>query len=115
MHDGSEALLLDLPTQIKQLLPHYQILESRTMSAIAAAFGLPEGFHHHPEIAKADRASLSDEIQNVHGIDPISWGKLPAEHNFTKGVMNQTRTEKSCVRVFIREFEKYEARAKRAT
>lgn len=113
LHDGSEALLLDIPTQIKQLLPHYQMLESRTMNAVATAFSLPEGFHHHPEIVKADRDSLSDEIQNVHGIDPLSWGKTPAKHNITRAVMNQTKTEKSCVRLFIREFQKYEARIKR--
>jgi hypothetical protein len=112
LHDGSEALLLDLPTQIKQLLPHYQMLEARTMDAIATAFGLPRGFQHHPEIEKADKTALSDEIENVHGIDPSSWGKIPSEHKFIANIMAKTRAEKSCVKVFIQELEKYEVRTR---
>jgi hypothetical protein len=108
LHDGSEALLLDLPTQIKQLLPHYKLIEDRTMDAIAVAFGLPTGFHHHKRIAEADRVALSDEIENIHGIDPASWGKQPAKHGFIKGIMARTKTEKSCVKLFIQTLDKYE-------
>ncbi len=59
MHDAAEALLGDVPSPLKAMLPDYRALEARTARALARRFALPEVLP--PEVHWADRAMLTLE------------------------------------------------------
>lgn len=61
LHDASEAYLTDLPRPVKYLpeLAGYRALEQRTMSALAAAFGLVKDPPHW--VKNADKLALRSE------------------------------------------------------
>lgn len=59
LHDASEALLGDLPSPVKALLPDYRALEQRVMETMSRRFGFP--WPLLPEVKHADRMALEDE------------------------------------------------------
>ncbi len=57
LHDAPEAILGDVPTPLKRLLPEYEVIENRMANAVALAFGFPSAdVFHHPDIKAADAA-----------------------------------------------------------
>jgi 5'-deoxynucleotidase YfbR-like HD superfamily hydrolase len=64
LHDASEAYLLDIPSPLKERLPGYKEAEAQAMANIALAFGLPIGFHEHPEVKAVDKRALQYEWRN---------------------------------------------------
>jgi len=59
LHDASEALLGDVPTPLKYLLPEYRALEKRWEAALWSQWGW--GPEMPPEIKVADRIALATE------------------------------------------------------
>lgn len=81
MHDAAEALIGDVSTPLKMLLPDYKRIESRIEAVVFARFGLPLQL---PQCVKeADRFLLRTEQRDVMGADTHSW-------NFTAGVQPLT-------------------------
>jgi len=74
LHDASEAYLLDMPSPIKALLPHYKALEENMMRVIAKKYGFE--YPLHPLVKMADRNALEAEELNFRG------GSLGRKVNF---------------------------------
>ena len=63
LHDATEAYLGDIVKPLKNLLPEYQLLETRLWKVIADKFGLP---HQMTPVVKAtDRRALSTEHRDL--------------------------------------------------
>lgn len=72
LHDASEAYLADVPTPAKRLMPDYYALEKKVMTAVAAKFGLKDGFQHDDDVAVADSNMLFLERDAMID-DQIEW------------------------------------------
>lgn len=71
LHDASEAYIVDVPRPLKPYLSDYQDAERRVMTAVCERFGLPEPW---PDTVKeADRAILTDEMQQNMAAPPMPW------------------------------------------
>lgn len=82
-HDASEAVLHDLASPLKKLLPDYQEIESRIQESILKSLGVrpaPESL-----IAEADQCLLEEEMAVVFsddlGQDRI-WSSMRSYHLF---------------------------------
>jgi len=71
LHDASEAYLVDVPRPVKPHLAGYYDAEKRVMDAVCDKFGLPKEFAQ--EIHDADRAILTDEMQQNMKPAPVVW------------------------------------------
>ncbi len=85
MHDASEAYLLDMPTPIKNHLPHYKWYENNLMLTIAEKFGFE--YPLNSDLKKIDKDLLILEWDNMVDIDNpefISWTPKKAKKEFLK-------------------------------
>jgi uncharacterized protein len=109
LHDASEAYIADIPTPAKRLMPDYYVVEARLMSAVARAFGLPDGFQHEDVVKEADltmlfweRDAMIDKdiewlIEDQHPGGTIQerfptwrpWNSTEAANNFYAEVVSQ--------------------------
>lgn len=62
LHDAAEAVLGDVSSPLKSLLPEYKALQDRWESALAERWGVPL---HGPEIKAADRLAYSIEVRDL--------------------------------------------------
>lgn len=62
LHDASEAYFIDMPTPIKNALPHLAVIEDGIHKAIAAKFGFQYPFSD--EVKAADKLMLEYEWEN---------------------------------------------------
>lgn len=74
LHDAAEAYLVDVPRPIKPFLVGYAEMEARIMAAICARFGLETSMP--PEVKAADRAILTDEMQQAMAPPPSPWSTV---------------------------------------
>ena len=70
MHDCAEALIGDIPTPLKEILPDYQRLEHQVEQALFARFKVPLRLHDevqklHNEVKRADLAMLVRELDTL--------------------------------------------------
>lgn len=78
LHDAAEAIVGDLPTPIKQLLPEFSKIEHQIAAAIFRAHGLPEQL---PDSVKhADRVALATERRDLMPTDGVDWGGARWHH-----------------------------------
>ena len=70
-HDASEAILVDMPTPVKALLPEYRVLENTIQQSIAAHFGARHPKPHLVELA--DRKMLATERRDLMPDCGIEW------------------------------------------
>ncbi len=85
MHDASEAYLLDMPTPIKNRLPHYKWYENNLMLTIADKFGFE--YPLNPDLKKIDKDLLILEWDNMVDFDNPefkSWTPKKAKEEFLK-------------------------------
>lgn len=73
-HDASEAILVDMPTPVKALLPEYRILENTIQAVLAMKFGASHPKPHAVEIA--DKVMLATERRDLMPTCPIEWDIL---------------------------------------
>lgn len=85
MHDATEAVMNDMASPLKQLLPCYKAIEERNEAAIFQTFGLPH--HLSPEVKKIDLIMLGTEKRDLmpRGADDDRWVMLQGVEplNFT--------------------------------
>lgn len=74
LHDAAEAIVGDLPTPIKQLLPEFSEIEYRIAAAIFRAHGLPEQLPD--SVKRADRVALATERRDLMPTDGVAWEVL---------------------------------------
>jgi 5'-deoxynucleotidase YfbR-like HD superfamily hydrolase len=63
LHDAAEALLGDVATPLKVMLPDYKVIEHRVEAAIAKKFGT--SFPMLPEVKVVDTRMLKTEVINL--------------------------------------------------
>lgn len=84
-HDASEAILVDMPTPVKALLPEYRVLENTIQCAIATHFGARHPKPHQVEMA--DRTLLATERRDLMPACSIEWeilrGVTPLQETIT--------------------------------
>lgn len=94
MHDAPEAVLGDVTTPLKQLMPDYKKLEERVTDAFAGWFDLPKSMS--PEVKVIDIRMAATEKRDImppgewemlRGIDPYDfeieiWGHERAYHEW---------------------------------
>lgn len=74
LHDGSEAILIDMPRPIKRDLADYTEIEDRIMRAMAARFDFD--WPVAPEIKDLDNSILNDEVAQNMAPPPAPWRQL---------------------------------------
>jgi len=67
LHDGAEAILTDVATPLKAMLPDFKVIEKRIEAAIFKRFGLL--FPMHSSIKQADLKALATERRDL-----TPWG-----------------------------------------
>jgi 5'-deoxynucleotidase YfbR-like HD superfamily hydrolase len=109
LHDATEAFLGDITKPLKQLLPDYMKLESRTERAIFERFGLPPELP--AEVKHADMVMLATEQRDlmpahddvwerIIGIEPLRDKLFPWANQTSKGA-------------FLREFRRLTSKQER--
>jgi uncharacterized protein len=71
-HDDSEALMSDIPTPLKRLLPDYTKMELTVQSCLNKKFGLSELAHQDERIKQADMTMLFLERDAMID-DKVRW------------------------------------------
>ncbi len=85
MHDASEAFLLDMPTPIKNRLPHYKWYEHKLMLIIAGKFGFEYPLNHDLKVIDKDLLILEwDNMVEVDNAEFVSWTPKKAKKEFLK-------------------------------
>lgn len=67
-HDDAEAVLGDVSSPLKRLLPEYKVIERRVEAAMRAQFGLPA--IESPEVKHADLRMLATEKRDLMWVRP---------------------------------------------
>jgi hypothetical protein len=73
-HDDVEAVLGDMSSPLKKLIPQYKALETKVEAVIWASLGLPA--HMPPEIKLADLRALRTEQRDLMRIEGGEWPML---------------------------------------
>ncbi|MDT0138063.1 hypothetical protein [Acidovorax sp. PRC11] len=73
-HDDVEAVMGDMSSPLKRLMPEYKALEHRVEAAILAQFGLPAATP--AEVKHADLVALHTEQRDLMHIDGGRWPML---------------------------------------
>lgn len=73
-HDDAEAVMGDMSSPLKRLMPEYKALEHRVEAAILAQFGLQPTMA--PEVKHADLVALRTEQRDLMHIDGGLWPSL---------------------------------------
>lgn len=78
LHDAGEAVLGDIPTPLKRMLPDYKVIETRVENSILNSLGIPLDFP--PDIKAADLILLATEQRDLMPLieekDRPAWGSL---------------------------------------
>lgn len=78
LHDASEAYLVDVPRPIKPMLPQYQAMEARLMSAICERFTIDRQAPHAVKVA--DNRMLATEKAVLLGPCEREWADTGPPH-----------------------------------
>lgn len=73
-HDGGEALLGDISTPLKKLLPDFKVIEDKVESSLFEALGVT--YPLPPQIKKADLQALALEKKHLMPDTDSVWGIL---------------------------------------
>lgn len=82
MHDAAEAYVSDLTRPVKQLVPAFEVMESRITSAIRHKFGL-RGHHYPVEVTVADHRMLATERPQVMAPCARDWANVHEPYSVT--------------------------------
>lgn len=75
MHDAHEALVGDVSTPLKRLLPQYRAIEDRIQEAVLSSFDVEMPLH--PCVKDADMVALATEKRDVFaGAGDVEWPLL---------------------------------------
>lgn len=90
MHDSTEAILADVATPAKRLMPEYMAIEARLLKTILKHFGLkpelPESVH------KADRIMLMTERDILKPKSRKGWGPAYEDAERRPGIVDHMIT-----------------------
>lgn len=81
MHDAPEAVLHDIASPLKRLLPDYRKIEDEVSFYVRVAYGLPG--HLDPEVKVADLQALSVEQRYIRGDSTEGWTILQGVREIT--------------------------------
>ncbi len=73
-HDLHEALVGDVPSPFKALLPEYREIERRAWKAVADCYGLPVKLP--PAVKRADLVMLATERRHLMPASAASWSAI---------------------------------------
>lgn len=73
-HDDVEAVMGDVSSPLKKLLPEYKAMEKRIEAVILAQYGLPAEMP--PEVKRADLVALRTEQRDLMHVDGGGWKSL---------------------------------------
>lgn len=74
MHDAAEAIVGDVTSPIKQMLPEFKAIERRVEDALFRAFGVTHPYH--PEVKKVDLVMLATERRDLMTEQDTPWPVL---------------------------------------
>jgi uncharacterized protein len=100
LHDGTESLVGDLNTPLKDLLPQYQEMETHVLQLIARKFGLPYPFP--PIVKEIDKRMLVTEMRDlICGEDYAAYPWKPYDFKIEPWSMDWAEQE------FLKRFHRY--------
>lgn len=73
-HDDAEAVMGDMSSPLKKMVPQYKELETRIEASIWRSFGLPEQLA--PQVKMADLIALRTEQRDLMHIEGGEWAQL---------------------------------------
>lgn len=94
LHDAVEAVVGDMASPLKALVPEYKAIEVRCEQAILAGFGL--AWPLHDEVKTADLIALRTEQRDLMGADHHTWlptaGLVPDARRITVSTTHQAKS-----------------------
>ena len=97
-HDLHEALVGDVPSPLKALLPEYREIERRAWKAVAGCYGLPVELP--PEVKRADLVMLATERRYLMPDGDKPWASLKGIKPLTLAARLGMPPEQAC-RLFM--------------
>jgi uncharacterized protein len=88
LHDGTEAYLRDIVSDIKQLpeFSEYRKLENQLYPLIMRRFGLPETPFEETSLIDLDRNIRRNEIESLFDLIPLEWETLLEKYQRIPGL-----------------------------
>lgn len=102
LHDAAEALVVDLPTPLKILLPDYKVIEDRAHELISKKFGVR--FPLPPEVKRADVIMLATEKRDLLPESEAKWAMLEGVPTLSGNLANQSGNPGAWERKFLNRY-----------
>lgn len=92
LHDAAEAIIGDVSTPLKSMLPDYKVIEKRIEEAVFKKFGLPSELNQcvkHADLVllcteKRDLMNTDKDWLTLEGIKPLPDRITPIPHEYAK-------------------------------
>ena len=101
MHDTAEALIGDVATPLKNMMPEYKVIEKRVELDLARRFGL--SYPMLPEVREVDLRMLATEVRDLMPAECQNWEILQGVQPYEEVILPWT-AEKSKI-AFLQRYE----------